>query len=115
MQHSLNWFIRKKLFMQDFTAKNLAQNYAQKARTNIITTELLDKAPNFKEILALPQDYNPDEWVVITSYYAMYMAALSVLAKLGYKSKNHTATILALEEYLTKKKILDPKYVQTLQ
>lgn len=37
----------------------------------------------------------------------MYTAALALLAKIGYKSKNHAATLLVLEEFFVKKKMLD--------
>ena len=114
MQKSSEWFIRKKLLSKDRTIKNLAKNYMKKARNNIITMELLTKAPNFKEILGLPADYNSDEWIVISAYYSMYMAALSILAKLGYKSKNHSATIIILEEFLVKKQLLEKEYLEIL-
>ncbi len=36
-------------------------------------------------------------WVIIVSYYAMYISALAALAKLGYKSQSHAATLTILE------------------
>ncbi len=112
---SLPWFIDKKLFLKDETIKNLAKGYFEKARNNIITMEILNKVRNFSELLAIPKTYNSDEWVVITAYYSMYMAALSILAKLGYKSKNHTATIVALEEFFVKKNLLEKEYLGILE
>jgi len=32
-----------------------------------------------------------------------------LLAKIGYKSKNHTATLCAIDEFFVKKKIIDKK------
>lgn len=115
MVKSLKWFLDKKLLLKDGTVKNLAGNYMEKARGNLITMELLNKAIRFREILELPQNYDPNEWVVISAYYSMYMAALSVLAKLGYKSKNHAATIMALEEFLVKKHLLEKEFLQILE
>ncbi len=66
----------------------------------------IDKA---NDVLKIPKDYNPDEWIVVTSYYAMYMAALVLIAKIGLKSKNHSATITAIEEYFVKKNHLTKK------
>lgn len=99
-------FIRKELLIKDVTAKNLAEPYFKKARSNLITMELLSKAEKFKEVLAIPKDHSTDEWVVIVAYYAMYMAALSLLAKIGFRSKSHTATAAALEEFFVKKNLL---------
>lgn len=112
---SLQWFLRNKKLIKDETTKNLSGAYSGKARTNIVTMELLSKAPQYKDILELPDDYDPNEWVVIAAYYAMYLAALSVLAKIGFKSKNHGATIKALEEFFVKKKLLDKEYLESLE
>ena len=115
MPKSFKWFINKKLLRKDETIKDLANNYMEKAKSNIITMELLSKVTNFRDILKLPLDYDPDEWVVITAYYSMYIASLSVLAKLGYKSKNHSATSKALEEFFVKKKLLEKEYLEILE
>ena len=91
-------------------AKNLANKFLQKARQNLVTMSLLSELNNNKkarELLETPKDYDSNEWVVITGYYAMYTAAISLLAKIGYRSKNHTATLCVLEEFFVKKKILD--------
>ena len=52
---------------------------------------------------------------MICGYYAMYMAALSALAKVGYRSKNHTATIIALETFFVNKKLLELEYLEMLE
>lgn len=45
----------------------------------------------------------------------MYESALSLLAKIGYRSKNHSATILILEKYFVKKKLLDENSILILK
>lgn len=112
---SLEWFIKKGLLVESKTIDNLTGSFMEKARENLVTMELLDKTRDQKEILKLPEDYDPSEWIVITGYYAMYLSALSVLAENGYKSKNHAATIKALEEMLVKKEILEDKYLEVLK
>ena len=112
---NLNWFLNKKLLLKDETIINIAENYLEKARNNIITMELLSNSINFRKELKLPSEYEPDEWVVIVGYYSMYLAASSVLAKVGYKSKNHSATIKALEEFFVEKKMLEKEYLKTLE
>ncbi len=45
----------------------------------------------------------------------MYTAALALLAKIGYRSKNHAATIVILEEFFVKKKVIDFDIVKILK
>jgi len=100
-------FIRKKQLMKDDSMKNLTKSYLGKSRSNLITMEILSKVDKHKTLLAIPKEHTTDEWVVVVGYYAMYMSALSLLAKLGYKSKSHTATSVALEEFFVKSKMLE--------
>jgi len=115
MIKTVEWFLENRQLIRDETMKRLSDAYMRKARTNVITMELLSKAPSFRDVLGLPEDYDPNEWVVIAAYYAMYISALSVLARLGYKSKNHTATITALDEFFVKKRMLRKEFLQILE
>lgn len=112
---SLEWYKDKNLIYESKTVENLAEPYLEKARENIVTMELLNRSKDHRKELEIPEDYDPSEWVVITGYYAMYFSALSVLAKIGYKSKNHSATIKALEDFLVKKRNLEKKYTEDLK
>ena len=47
-------------------------------------------------MLNLSSDFEMYDWAIIVSYYSMYTSALSALAKLGFKSKSHAATIAVL-------------------
>lgn len=95
--------------------QNLAEPYIKKARSNIITMELLSRVEKYKDVLALPKDHSTDEWVVIVAYYAMYMAALSILAKAGFRSKSHTATAVALEELFVERKIMSKTHLEKFE
>lgn len=108
-------FIKRKQLVKDITAKNLAEQYFRKARSNLITMEILSKIEKYKELLAIPKDHSTEEWVVVVAYYSMYMAALSLLAKMGFKSKSHTATAVALEEFFVKKKLLDKTQLENFE
>lgn len=108
-------FIKKKQLIKDVTAKNLADSYLRKARSNIITMEILSEVEKHKELLAIPKDHGTEEWVVVVAYYAMYMAALSLIAKLGYKSKSHTATSVALEEFFVRSKLLEKTHFENFE
>src|SRR3989338_10902157 len=100
-------FIKEKQLIKDSAIKNLAESYLKKSKSNLITMEILSKVENHKTLLAIPKEHSTDEWIVVVAYYAMYMAALSLIAKLGYRSKSHTATSVALEEFFVKSKLLE--------
>ena len=90
----------------------------EKARKNLITASILSEIEKNKEVrklLKIPEDYSPGEWVVITAYYSMYMASVAVLASVGLKSKNHDATILALEELFVKKGLLEKDILKMIK
>ncbi len=118
MKKQIEFFLDKEQLIKDKSAIVLAEKYLEKAKKNYLTTQLLsemDKNTKVREILNIPKDYDPNEWVVITSYYAMYTSALALLAKIGFRSKNHTATLLVLEEFFVKKKLMDSNLLLTLR
>ncbi|OGJ19838.1 hypothetical protein A3K73_03660 [Candidatus Pacearchaeota archaeon RBG_13_36_9] len=107
---AIEWYIKQGQLAKDNSYKSLANKFLQKARQNLITMSLLSDLNSNKkarELLKVPKEYDSNEWVAICGYYAMYTAALSLLAEIGYRSKNHTATLCVLEEFFVKKKILD--------
>ena len=118
MVGDLKQLIRKGFITKDDSVKNLSLKYLQKARNNLITMSLLSDINNnrkSRDLLKIPSDYSSDEWVVICGYYAMYSSALALLAKIGFRSKNHTATLKVLEEYFVKKNILDSESLLLLK
>ena len=117
MVRNIKWFENKGLLIRTPFIRRLAQKYMEKARYNLVTMSLLSDAskPEVMELLNLPDDYNPSEWVVITGYYAMYMAALSVIAKVGYRSKNHSATIVALDTFFVQRRLMEERYLRILE
>ena len=109
MISGIKQLIRQGFISKDESVKNLSRKYLQKARNNLIMMSLLSDLNNnekAKDLLKIPLGYNSDEWVVIAGYYAMYSAALALIAKAGYKSKNHSATIKLLEEFFIKRKLM---------
>ncbi len=106
------FYLKKWQIVKDKTIISKARGYLEKARYNLATLEILDKI-NFnksaRKLLGIPDSYDSNEWVVICGYYAMYTAALALSAKIGFRSKNHSATLVILEEYFVKKKHLSEK------
>lgn len=107
----IDFYLKNGQIVKDKTVVTLAKKYLDKARSNLITMNIIHDLNNkkIKDLLKIPEDYDPNEWVVICGYYAMYTSALALLAKIGFRSKNHTATILALEEHFVKNKHLNEK------
>lgn len=107
----IDFYIKEGQIVKDKSVVTLAQKYLDKSKNDLITLKILSEIQddkNFRERLNIPESYTTYEWIVITGYYAMYTAALALLAKIGYRSKNHAATLLVLEEFFVKKKIMDP-------
>jgi uncharacterized protein (UPF0332 family) len=118
MENSIKYLINQGYASRDNSVKILSKKYLQKAKSNLVTMRLLSEInvnKKARDLLNVPIDYNSDEWVVVTGYYAMYSGALALLAKIGFKSKNHTATLQILEEYFVKKNILDQESLLLLK
>jgi len=111
MKNKIDFYLKKGQIVKDKTVMPLAKRYLDKAKNNLVTMKILFDLNNKeeRELFEIPRDYDPNEWVVITGYYAMYASALALLAKIGFRSKNHTATLLVLEESFVKKRLLNEK------
>ena len=107
----IDFYLKEGQIVRDKTMVALSRRYLEKAKNNLVTMRILfelnDKKK--KELLKIPLDYDSNEWVVICGYYAMYTSALALLSKIGFRSKNHSATLFLLEEYFVKKKHLDER------
>ena len=84
LESHLGFHLEKQNIIYEESAKNLIKAHLEKAKHNLRTSDLL----------IANKDYN--DWVVISLYYALYHSCLALLAKKGYSSKNHTATLLFL-------------------
>jgi uncharacterized protein (UPF0332 family) len=111
-------YLKNKSLVKDPTIRQLSGSYLLKAKSNLITTSVLfnlNLNSEARKLLEIPENYNSDEWVVVSSYYAMYAAALALLTKIGYKSSSHTATILALEKFFVNKELIGQEYLAMLK
>jgi len=118
MVRSVQWFEERRLLEKTPFIGRLSPQYMEKARYNLTTMSILSQIDDNKEarkILDVPEWYLSSQWVVITGYYAMYMAALSSLARINYRSKNHTATVVAMKTFFVKKELLEEKYLDMLE
>lgn len=106
------------VFRKDESVKALAPQYMEKARHNLVSMQAsyrLSATPEVKSAALLPKDFNEFDWTVVKAYYAMYHSVLACLAKIGCKSDDHNASILALELFFAHKGMLEKKYVQMIE
>jgi uncharacterized protein (UPF0332 family) len=111
-------YLKKKSLIKDPDISRLGGSYLQKAKTNLLTASILfdiNGNPEAKRLLQIPQNYSSDEWVVISSYYAMYASALALLAKIGYKSSSHSGTIVAIDHFFVKKELIEKEFLNMLE
>ena len=117
LKNQLDNYKRKGLFRKNDREKDLAGKYLEKSRNNLIGMQIdfkISSNDKIQKVLEI-SNFTEYDWVIIKGYYAMYHAALACLAKLGFKSENHNATILALEVYFVHSGRLEEKYVKVLE
>lgn len=118
LQKKMGGYLRKKQLLKNEEFNKLEKPFLKKARKNFTVANLMFKISeqdDLKKTLALSQDFETYEWVIVVSYYAMYVSALAALARLGMKSKSHAATIVVLEySYVHQQKNLEEKHIQQL-
>lgn len=100
LRNQISGFLKKGQLLQNEEYKKLEKSYLSKARKDLTISNLMNNISDndeFRKMLGLATDFEMYDWVIIVSYYAMYSSALSALAKLGFKSSSHSATIAILE------------------
>ena len=98
--------------------RRLSSSYLAKATHNLMVSSILLKLGQnngAKKALNIPGDFSAFDWIVITAYYAMYHSALAALASIGYKSDNHTATVIAIETFFVRKNLLEKEFLDKLK
>lgn len=110
--------IKKEQLLRKEEYTKLEKPFLAKARRNFALANLQFKISDheeIKKILGLASSFEVYDWVINVAYYAMYVAALAALAKLGFKSKSHAATIAVLEEfYVHRHRKLETKHINQL-
>jgi len=117
LKHQIEFYKKKLLLKETKVEKMLAESYLRKARNNIIAMQVdyeVSENEKVKKLMNI-SGFTEYDWVVVKGYYAMYMASLACLAKLGLKSENHNATISALEFYFVEKGKLERNYLEILK
>lgn len=106
------------ILRKDERIRLLALQYLEKSRHNLVCMHAsynISVNPKMKSVASLPKDFNEFDWTVIKAYYAMYHSVLACLAKIGYKSDDHNASIMALEFFFVHKGMLEHRYIQMIE
>ncbi len=117
LKQKIAGYLRKGQLLKKQEYTKLEKPFLAKARKNYTISNLMFKISEqdyFKKTLTLPASFETYEWVIIVSYYGMYMSALTALSGLGFKSKSHAATIAVLEYHYVRKEKLGAKHVGNL-
>jgi uncharacterized protein (UPF0332 family) len=114
---SIEFYKKKLLLRESKVEKMLAGGYLKKARNNLVAMQIdyeVSENDSVRKLLNI-SGFKEYDWVVVKGYYAMYMASLACLAKLGLKCENHNATISAIEFYFVEKGKLERDYLEILK
>lgn len=117
LKRKIEQYMKKGQLSQSDEHKKLEKSFSAKSRKNFAVANLLFKISEHEDtrkILNLSADFEMYDWVIAVVYYAMYTSSLSALAKLGYKSKSHAATIAVLRRYFVKKQALEAEDIDKL-
>jgi len=112
-------FERDEQFGKAFGIRRLSPSFLEKARHNLVFANAayrLSEDRQTKAAAGIDPAFAAYDWTVIAAYYSMYHAALSCLAKIGFKSENHAATAMAMEYFFVhKQKKLEKEYADLLE
>ena len=108
---------RKNLLVPKPEIKSEKMDFLNKARHNLrVALALLQISENreAKRLAGEKEDFQCYDWAINASYYSMYQSALGLLAKIGYKSEDHSATTDALYYFFVLEGFLEDRYVKEL-
>ena len=93
--------------------KELADLHLKKAEKDMISARIERLLIKDDELRKHPviKEYDSWDWAITKSYYAMYHSILSLLAKLGIRTKTHFVSLVAFELFFVNKKIVAEKYL----
>ena len=118
LRKKIERYLKKEQLFKSDEYKRLEKPFLAKSRKNFTVANLLFKVSeqeDVRKMLNLASDFEVYDWAIIVSYYSMYVSALAALARQGFKSKSHTATIIVLEYYnIHQHKNLEVKHIQQL-
>jgi len=86
-ESSFNFYLKKEIIKQEKETKFLSISHLKKAEYNLRFVNFLTDEKRFYD------------WIIVGCYYTIYRSALALIAKKGFSSKNHLATLCALIKF----------------
>lgn len=118
LKKKIDRYLFKEQLLKNQEYTTLEKSFLMKSRKDFAVANLLfniSEIEDLKKSLDIAYDFEMYGWVTIVSYYSMYTSALSALARLGFKSKSHAATIAVLEyHYVRNNNALDAHHLHKL-
>jgi uncharacterized protein (UPF0332 family) len=118
LKQKIGIHLKRRQLMRSEEYTRLEKPFLAKARKNFTVASVLMRISDkgeLKKTLGLGFDFEVYDWAIIVAYYSMYTSALAALAKLGYKSKSHAATLAVLEyNYVYQQKGLEIRHLEKL-
>jgi len=87
VERSFSFYIDKEIIKSEKETDYLSKSHLKKAEYN------------FKFINFLEENKSFYDWIIVGCYYTIYHCALALIAKKGFTSKNHLATLCALIKF----------------
>ena len=97
MKRIKNYFENEKILDKEISFHESKGNLNKSEYAFALVDAHLEKSKHnlgLVDLLIKNKGYN--DWVIVSLYYALYHSCLALLAKKGYASKNHSATLLFL-------------------
>jgi len=97
MKRIKNYFENEKILDKEINFHEDNGNLNESKHAFALVDAHLEKSKHnlgLVDLLIKNKGYN--DWVIVSLYYALYHSCLALLAKKGYTSKNHSATLLFL-------------------
>lgn len=118
LEEKMRQYQKSRIIFEDTSLHSLVPFFQGKARHNLETANILWKISEddeAKRVLKISGDYVGYDWVISSSYYAMYHSALAALAEINLKTTTHETTIHALEYHFTHHRaLLETKYIEAI-
>lgn len=96
------WLCNLKMLEKGYTfyeRKNIIRRIS--SRKNLIEAHIEKSDYNLEFVYFLLKNNQYFDWAVVGLYYSLYHASLSLLAKKGYTSKDHSATLCFLIKHFS--------------
>ena len=119
LEEKMKEYKKSRIVFEDTNLHSLVPFFQNRARHNLETAKILWKISEedeTKKVLKISEDYVGYDWVISTSYYAMYHSALAALSEINMKTTTHEATIHVLEyHFIHHKALLETEYIEAMK